>query len=148
MIKWFFNLLSSRKQISDIYKIKVEFDIPKLLNLDIDVIRKLIGHPIDEYLEPKAKDKKEWKENWIGDSFYSNDYTHDFFINVGFNTISRKVNFIYISENNCDRVTADRLLKAGNLQEDNSQYIIDYKMAGVKNDILTGLEIRKAHPNP
>lgn len=108
------------------------FDIPSLLGKNIDEVRQVLGTPLDKNLtEPTAEQLKLGADEW--DNSYKKGNQE---LLVTFNPITRKIVDFFLSGDN-----KAKLIEAGNLKENDSNYTIE-QVKQLKNpSAITGIKI-------
>lgn len=108
------------------------FDIPALLGKNMDEIRKMFGQPLDKDMaEPTAEQSKGGSGEW--DNSYKKDGQE---LLITFNFKTRKVIDYFLSGDD-----KTKLLKAGNLNENDPRYTIE-PVKQLKNPTaITGIKI-------
>lgn len=100
------------------------FDVPSLIGLNIDSIRKILGQPnvLVETIEPSKKEIKTGLKGWTN---YFDKGVYE--LEVRFNPITRNVRNFYISARDTTSHDLDyeTVLKICNVKEDNSKYSIE-----------------------
>lgn len=108
------------------------FDIPSLLGKNIDEVRQVLGTPLDKDLtEPTAEQLKLGADEW-DNSYKKGDQE----LLVTFNPNTRKIVDFFLSGDN-----KAKLIEAGNLKENDSNYTIE-QVKQLKNpSAITGIKI-------
>mgnify|MGYP001591345051 FL=1 len=108
------------------------FDMPSLLGKNIDEVRLVLGAPLNKDLtEPTAEQLKLGVEEW--DNSYKKDGQE---LLVTFNPSTRKIVDFFLSGDN-----KAKLIEAGNLKENDSNYTIE-QVKQLKNpSAITGIKI-------
>jgi hypothetical protein len=118
-------------------EIKIVFDVPSLLNKNIDEIRKDLGQPVDkEMLEPTKEQMDMNFEEW-DNNFEKNGCS----LLVTFNPQTRKVIDFFLTTTTSEKIeNIDNLLIIGNLEEDSSDYELKTVIA-FKSKEINGVTI-------
>jgi hypothetical protein len=116
---------------------QIVFDVPSLLNKNIDEIRKDLGQPIDkEMLEPTKVQMDMNFEEW-DNNFEKNGYS----LLVTFNPQTRKVIDFFLSTTTSEKIdNIDKILMIGNLESNSSDYKLKTIIA-LKSKEITGIKI-------
>ena len=120
-------------------EIKATFDVPTLIGKNIDEVRKILGNPSDNEIEPSRQQMKMNLDTW-DNSFEIDGQT----LLVSFNPQNRKVFDFFIETNDPSGSTSDYsdLLKVCNVDENNSNYIIEAVPTIKDNSKFTGIKIK------
>lgn len=114
-------------------KVEVVFDIPALINKNIDQIIAILGEPAID-TEPTAQQLTlgvtEWDKNWIKD---------DYELLVTYNPVTRKVIDFFIPSQGGSTADMDILLQAGNLSKGATDYSVKYVPAIKYPNTFTGV---------
>lgn len=114
------------------------FDIPSLIDKDIDGVRAEMGTPVDKDLEPTAQQLQFGTTEWYN-SFERNGQS----LLVTFNPKTRTIIDFFISTNDSSGATRNKeaLLSIGNLNEGNSNYQVEFVSALNNRTSYTGVKI-------
>jgi len=118
-------------------KIKPAFNIPALMGKSIDKVRRILGHPSDQSIEPTSDDD-EW----------NNLFTkHGYDLLVNFNPKTREVTDFFIGTLDPTGATDDYsdLIAICNLKENSSNYNIEPVPSIKDNTRYTGIKITEKH---
>lgn len=114
------------------------FDVPSIIGLNIDSVKKVLGNPITsvETIEPSKKELKSGVKEWTN---YFDKGVYE--LQVRFNPITRNVRNIFILSRDTTNheIDYESLLRIYNLSEDDAKYSIE-KMI-LNNNQLSGIVI-------
>ncbi|HXI00281.1 MAG TPA: hypothetical protein VNI52_08420 [Sphingobacteriaceae bacterium] len=95
--------------------VKAVFDIPNLIEKDIDEIRKILGKPDEDFIETTEPGRQTWDNTFKKQGSL---------LSVSFDPKSRAVNFIYLAPPGDDWTKKD-VMKLGNLDSPSAKYWIE-----------------------
>ncbi len=117
------------------------FDIPALIGKDIDGVRKVLGNPIDKAqgIEEPSKEQIELGITEWDNTFEKGEES----LAVTFNYKTRKIKDFFIPTNDTSSSNQNklRLLRVGNLKENDPRYILNFVKAVKDASKITGVII-------
>jgi hypothetical protein len=132
---------TANNQTQEQQKEQIVFDVPALLEKNIDEIRQVLGNPTDgNFIDPT---EDQLKLSGDKDMEWSNTFKKDGReLLVSYGSRSRKVIDFFISSDDLDQnKDKEQVMNWGNVQNDDSRYSLEFVNALKDPNLFTGIKI-------